>query len=104
MEEKFVVALTPEEKIRSMEDASKKIIRILHVYEKSLEDVNYNYRAYVYAVIIFISSCNDLVDYDLTEVIVQLHSLLSNDFDKRQIRKIVLECRNIVESLLKNLR
>lgn len=104
MEEKFVIALTKAEKIRSMEDASKKIIRILHVYEKSLEDTNYNYRAYVYAVILFLSSCNHLVDFDLTEAIVQLNSLLINDFQKPQIRKIVLECRNIIEQILQDLR
>lgn len=74
----------------------KKVLRILHVYEKSLEDSEYDYKQYVYAVIMYISSTNEMVNFNLTDVIVNLNNILINDLNKRQIKRIVFECKNIV--------
>lgn len=74
----------------------KKVLRILHVYEKSLEDEAYDYKQYVYAVIMYISSTNEMVNFNLTDIIINLNNILINDLDKKQIKRIVFECKNIV--------
>lgn len=86
---------TPETKI-AFKNIIKKILRILHVYEKSLEDSEYDYKQYVYAVIMYISSTNEMVDFNLTDIIINLNNILINDLDKKQIKRIVFECKNIV--------
>lgn len=100
MEQEFKVTLNNIEILKALKEISKKILRILYVYEKSEENPEYNYKPYVYAVILYISSFNELVEYELTDILVNLNSLLINDFDKRQIKKIVFECKNIVDKVL----
>ena len=49
--------------------------------------------------LLYISSFNSLFNYELANIIVNLNSLLINDLNKTQIRKIVLECKHIVEEI-----
>lgn len=97
--EDFILVLSTEEKRVCLKETNKKIKRILYVYEQSLKDTSYNYKSYVYAVILYISSFNSLFNYELANIIVNLNSLLINDLNKTQIRKIVLECKHIVEEI-----
>lgn len=97
--EDFTLVLSTEEKRVCLRETNKKIKRILYVYEQSLKDTAYNYKSYVYAVILYISSFNSLFNYELANIVVNLNSLLINDLNKTQIRKIVLECKHIVEEI-----
>lgn len=95
---------TTEEKLFCLQEVDKRLKRILYVYEKSLEDESYNYKAYVYAVILYVASAKNLFECELTNVIVNLNSLYMNTFDKQQIRKLVLECKHIIKDMQLKMR
>ena len=96
MMEDFKIVLSTEEKNLCLKEIDKRLKRILYVYEQSTMNIKYDYKAYVYSVIIYISSFNSLFNFDLTNIIINLNSLLTNDFKKSHIRKIVLECKHII--------
>ena len=90
-----------EEKLFCLSEIDKRLKRILFVYERSLIDESYNYKAYVYAVILYVASVKNLFGCELTNVIVNLNSLYMNDFEKTQIRKLVLESKHIIREIQK---
>ena len=97
--EDCILVLSPEEIEVCLREINKRIKRILYVYEQSLKDERYNYKSYVYAVMLYISSFNNLFKYSLANIIVNLNSLMINDLDKKQIKKIVLECKHEIEEI-----
>lgn len=100
--EEFKVCLTSPEKIECLKEIKKRNKRILFVYEKSQEDSNYDYLAYVRNVIMFVSTSNELIDGKLATVKINLCNILSNDLSKEDIRKIVLENNNFLTYILKS--
>lgn len=88
-----------EEKLFCLQEIDKRLKTVLHVYEKSVEDQSYDYKAYVYAVILYVASVKNLFECELTNVIVNLNSLYINTFEKQQIRKLVLECKHIIRDI-----
>lgn len=98
----FKIVFTPEEKIRCLNEIIKKNRKVLFVYEKSLEpESNYNYKVYVHGLLLFMSASNELFNGDLVNLIVNLCSILQNDLEKSDIRKLVLENVNYATYLLK---
>lgn len=98
----FKIVFTPEEKIRCLNEIIKKNKKVLFVYEKSLEpESNYNYKVYVHGLLLFMSASNELFNGDLVNLIVNLCSILQNDLEKSDIRKLVLENVNYATYLLK---
>lgn len=98
----FKIIFTPEEKIRCLNEIIKKNRKVLFVYEKSLEpESNYNYKVYVHGLVLFMSASNELFNGDLVSLIVNLCSILQNDLEKKDIRKLVLENVNYATYLLK---
>ena len=97
----YVVKFNDKQRLTALKHIMSKITRILYVYERSLADANYHYRSYVYSVIMYISSCNTILDDYLVDVIINLNNLLINDdLSKKEIRKIVLDARKMIEVLI----
>lgn len=97
----FKIIFTPEEKIRCLNEIIRKNKKILYVYEQSLKpDSNYNYKMYVHGLVLFISTSNELFNGNLVSLIVNLCSILQNDLDKAEIRKLVFENTNYATYLL----
>lgn len=94
-----VLIWSEKEKLFCLQEIDKKLKTILHVYEKSLEDSTYDYKTYLYAVMLYVISVKDCFECELTNVIINLNSLYMNNFEKQQIRKLILECKHIVKSL-----
>ena len=100
-DDNFKIIFTPEEKIRCLSEIIKKNKKILQVYEQSLNpETNYNYKVYVHGLALFISASNELFNGELVNLIVNLCSILQNDLDKPEIRKIVFENVNYATYLL----
>lgn len=100
--EDITIKLSPYEIDKCLKEVSTRLQRILYVYEQSLDNTNYNYKSYVYSVILYISSLNALCEYDLTNIIVNLNALYINkDLDKKMIKKIVMESKHIVADIKK---
>lgn len=100
-DDNFKIIFTPEEKIRCLNEIIKKNKKILYVYEQSLNpETNYNYKVYVHGLALFISTSNELFNGELVNLIVNLCSILQNDLDKSEIRKIVFENVNYATYLL----
>ena len=98
----FVVTLSIEEKIKCLEEIRIKFKKILYVYDKSQEaDSNYNYKVYCGGILIYVSSSNVLFEGELVNLVVNLNSILTNDFDKANIKRIVFESKNQIDHLLK---
>lgn len=102
MQEKFKIELTNSEKITCLEEIKKRIVRSLYVYEKSQEYELYDYKEYIRNLIIFISSANDILEGSLVNIKVNLNSILQNNFEKRQFKTIIFECKNYIDYLLKD--
>jgi len=102
MDFKLKVELTKEEKDICLKDIRRRIVRSIYVYEQSfIEDSGYDYKIYVHSLMLYISSSNYLFDGELVSLIVYLNSILLNDFDKKQFKKIIFECKNYIDYLLK---
>lgn len=102
MEAKFDIKLTSEEKIHCLEEIKSKLKRVIFVYEKSLDpNSNYNYKVYTGGVIMYVSSSNLLFKGELVSIIINLNSILNNNLDKKQIKRLMLESVNFVDFLLK---
>ena len=77
-----IIQLSPREFEKCAKEVSVRLQRILHVYEQSLVNENYNFKSYVYSVMLYINSLNSLCDYDLTSVLVNLNTLyINSDLD-----------------------
>lgn len=100
----FKVILSLQEKIKCLEEIEAKLKKILYVYDKSLEDPSYNYKVYCGGILIYVSSTNELFNGELINLVINLHSIINNDFDKPQIKRLVFESKNQVEYLLNSYR
>lgn len=101
MEDVIKLELSQEEKIKCIEEIIKKIKKILYVYEKSLDvDTGYDYKIYITGILFYVKSSDNLFSGDLISIMVNLNSILINNFEKKQLKKIVLETKNIAEYLL----
>jgi hypothetical protein len=100
--EEIVIKLSPREIEKCLKEVSVRLQRILYVYEQSLVDDNYNFRSYVYSVMLYINSFNSLCEYDLTNIIVNLNTLYMNkELNKKMVKKIIMENKHIVEDMKK---
>ena len=96
------INFSDKEKIFCLKDINKKIIRCLYVFEQQEKGIeNYNYKNYLESIILYIHSSNELFDGILMNVIVNLNILIENDFDKYKFKKIIFECKNYVDFLIK---
>lgn len=101
MDQTLKVELTKEEKDICLKDIRRRIVRSIYVYEQSMtEDTGYNYKIYIHSLMLFVSSSNYLFNGELVSLIVYLNSILQNEFDKKQFKKIIFECKNYIDYLL----
>jgi hypothetical protein len=102
MNDEIKLVLSKEEQRLCLKEINKKLTRIIYVYEKSQEqDSEYdNYKIFVSSVMLYVSSSNILFNGELINIIVNLVTILNNDFDKLQLKKIIFECKNITKFIL----
>lgn len=94
--------LSDKEKSFCLKDINKKIIRCLYVYEQEQKCIqNYDYKTYLDSVILYVHSSNQLFDGILMNVIVNLNILRENNFNKEQFKKIIFECKNYIDFLIR---
>ncbi len=100
-----VIIFSLEEKIRCLEEIESKLKKLLYVYDESQKpNSNYNYKVYTGGVLIYISSSNMLFGGELVNIIVNLNAIMTNNFSKAQIKRIVFESKNYCQYLLTNYR
>ena len=98
----FEVILTLEEKEKCLKEIIKKNRRILYVYEQSqLPDSEYNYKVYVHGLVLYVTTSNNLFKGELVNIVVNLCSILQNELDHAEIKKLVFENTNFATYLLK---
>ena len=88
MEIESHIILSPEEKQICLEEILKKLKKILYVYEQSLVDDNYDYKIFVTGLLFYVYSSDKLFEGHLVNIIINLNSILTNDFNKPQLKKI----------------
>lgn len=96
--------LSLNEKIKCLEEIRTRLKKILFVYDKQLEDNAYDYKKYCENTMVYVSSSNVLFEGELVNIVVNLNAIVSNDFEKPQIKRIVFESKNQVEYLLEKYR
>ena len=97
----YQVVLSLEEKVKCLEEILNKIKKILYVYDKTLEpDSKYDYKVYCGGVLIYVSSSNLLFNGELVNIVININAILTNEFSKTQIKRIVFETKNCTEFLL----
>ena len=97
----YQVVLSLEEKVKCLEEILNKIKKILYVYDKTLEpDSKYDYKVYCGGVLIYVSSSNLLFNGELVNIVININAILTNEFSKTQIKRIVFETKNFTEFLL----
>lgn len=100
--ETFKVTLSSNEKIVCLEEIISRLKKILYVYDKSQEpESNYNYKVFCGGVAMYVSSSNVLFDGELVNIVININSILTNQLDKGQIKKLVFESINFANYLLK---
>ena len=98
---RFRVNLSLDEKIKCLEEILGKLKKILYVYDKAQEpDSDYNYKIFCGGILIYVSSSNLLFNGELVGVVVNINAILTNNFDKIQLKRIVFESINQVEYML----
>ena len=98
---RFRVNLSLDEKIKCLEEILGKLKNILYVYDKSQEpNSDYNYKIFWGGILIYVSSSNLLFNGELVSVVVNINAILTNNFDKLQLKRIVFESINQVEYML----
>ena len=98
---RFRVNLSLDEKIKCLEEILGKLKKILYVYDKSQEPKSeYNYKIFCGGILIYVSSSNLLFNGELVSVVVNINAILTNNFDKLQLKRIVFESINQVEYML----
>ena len=101
IEKTYQVTLSLEEKVKCLEEILSKLKKILYVYDKSmLPDSKYNYKIYYVGVLIFVSSSNLLFNGEFVNIVININAILTNEFSKAQIKRIVFETKNFTEFLL----
>lgn len=99
--DRFKINLSPHEKVACLKEIIKKNKKILYVYEQSLiPNSNYNYKVYVGSLLLYVSSSNEFFDDELINILINLSSIMNNEFEKTQIKKLVHENTNLLEHLL----
>lgn len=97
----YHIVLSLEEKIKCLEEIQQRLKKILYVYDRSTEiDSQYNYKVYCGGLLIYVSSSNVLFDGELVNVLININAILTNNFSKAQIKRIVFETKNFVEFLI----
>jgi hypothetical protein len=76
------------------------IFKILPLYEEVDSNV---YKIYIGGLLIDINSANSLFDGILIDLIIKINTLFENNFEHKQMRKIVLECTNLVKKIRREL-
>lgn len=98
---RFRVNLSLDEKIKCLEEILGKLKKILYVYDKTHEKGSeYNYKIFCGGILIYVSSSNLLFNGELVSIVVNINAILTNDFDKPQLKRIVFESINQVEYML----
>ena len=98
---RFRVNLSLDEKIKCLEEILGKLKKILYVYDKSQEpNSDYNYKIFCGGILIYVSSSNLLFNGELVNIVVNINAILTNNFDKPQLKRIVFESINQVEYML----
>lgn len=98
---RFRVNLSLDEKIKCLEEILGKLKKILYVYDKSQEpNSDYNYKIFCGGILIYVSSSNLLFNGELVSIVVNINAILTNNFDKPQLKRIVFESINQIEYLL----
>ena len=98
---RFRVNLSLDEKIKCLEEILGKLKKILYVYDRSQEpNSDYNYKIFCGGILIYVSSSNLLFNGELVSVVVNINAILTNNFDKPQLKRIVFESINQVEYML----
>ena len=88
----YEIILTAQEKRKCLKEIIRKNKRILFVYEQSLKpNSTYNYKVFVHSLALYVSTSNILFKGSLVDILVNLCSILQNDFDKQEIKKLVFE-------------
>ena len=101
MDENLKIILSQEENINNLKEIRKRITRSLYVYEQAqTPDSDYDYKAYVNSILLYTISSDGLMEGNLVSIIVNLNTILNNNFDKKEFKKIILECRNYINYLL----
>ena len=94
------VNISKEEKITYLTRLIGKVLKILHLVEEKQHD----YKIYLGGLMIDIHSANDLFDNQLIDILIKLNSIYINDFEYKQLRKIILECKNNINFLLEHIQ
>lgn len=98
---RFRINLSMDEKIKCLEEILGKLKKILYVYDKSQEpNSEYNYKIFCGGILIYVSSSNLLFNGELVNIVVNINAILTNNFDKPQLKRIVFESINQVEYML----
>ena len=98
------ILLSNNEKIICLKDIRKRIVKSLYVYDQNqIPNSNYDYKIYIHGLLLYVASSNNLFNGELVSIIVNLNSILSNDFEKKQFKKIILECKNFIDYQIKQL-
>ena len=98
---RFRINLSLDEKIKCLEEILGKLKKILYVYDKSQEpNSNYNYKIFCGGILIYASSSNLLFNGELINVVININAILTNNFNKVQLKRIVFESINQVEYML----
>ena len=89
---RFFVNLSLDERIKCLEEILSKLKKILYVYDKSQDkDSDYNYKIFCGGILIYVSSSNLLFNGELVNLVVNINAILTNNFDKPQLKRIVFE-------------
>ena len=97
----FRIILSGDEKEICLQEIIKRLKKIIYVYERSQEpNSNYNYKVYCGGVLIYISSSNILFNGELVNIIVNLNAIMTNNFSKAQLKRIVFESVNYAQYML----
>lgn len=98
------ILLSNNEKIICLKDIRKRIVKSLYVYDQNqIPKSNYDYKIYIHGLLLYVASSNNLFNGELVSIVVNLNSILSNDFEKKQFKKIILECKNFIDYQIKQL-
>lgn len=104
-DKKIKVVLNHQEKKKCLEEINKKLKKIIYVYEKGLEpESNYNYKIFCESVLLYVSSSNTLFNGELINIVVDLNTILTNEFEKKTIKKLVMEMINNIDYLYNKMR
>lgn len=97
----FCVQFTTQEKLVCLKEILLRLKKVMHVYEKSLDEYsNYNYKVFCGGILLYVSSSNMMFNGELVNIIVNMNSIISNNFEKSQIKRIVFESKNQIEYLI----